>query len=275
MLLGGTVTGNYDSPSSWEELLLKSRFKAVTAPFNYLDPKDIIEEYVKICERNNVLISEIGVWRNTLITDNIDYAKGQLKLADDLGISCCVNIAGTHSNLCWDAADISNYTEATYNEIVRSVRSIIDDVRPKRAYYCLEPMPWMIPDGPDVYKKLIEDVDREMFAVHMDFVNMINSPRRFLKSLDFIEECFRELAPYIKSTHIKDSKMDLMAYTTHIDECPPGEGMLDYPEVLKILDRYLPSNGAILLEHMDTFEKYEKAFNYVLQAAEKAGLEVL
>ena len=132
----------------------------------------------------------------------------------------------------------------------------------------------MIPDGPDTYLKLIKDIDRKQFAVHMDFINMINSPRRFLCAYEFIEECMSKLGPFIKSTHIKDSRMDLTAYTTHIDECPPGQGMLNYREVLKILDRYLPSNGAILLEHMSTFEEYEKAYNYVFVAALKAKVEV-
>lgn len=274
MRLGGTIVGEFNTPEDFEKLLIKSRFRAITAPFTYLDSKERIDSLVKICEKNDVLISEIGVWRNTLIPENLEYAKGQLRLADELGIECCVNIAGTLSSLAWDAADYINYTKDTYDMIVDSVRSIIDDVDPTRSFYCLEPMPWMLPDGPDEYLKLIKDIDRKQFAVHMDFVNMINSPRRFLCSLDFIEECMSKLGPSIKSTHIKDSKMDLTAYTTHVDECPPGQGMLDYPKVLKILEKYLPENGAILLEHMNTFEDYEKAYDYVYEAAQKANVEV-
>lgn len=274
MRLGGTIVGGFDSPESFEKLLVRSGFRAITAPFTYLDDREKIDSLVKVCKDNDVIISEIGVWRNTLLPENLEYAKGQLKLADELGIECCVNIAGTLSPLSWDAADVSNYSPETYDLIVKSVRNIIDEVRPTRAYYCLEPMPWMLPDGPDAYLKMIEDIDRDMFAVHMDFVNMINSPRRFLGSLEFIEECMSKLGSKLKSTHIKDSKMDLTKYTTHIDECPPGEGMLDYPEVLKILNKYIPEDGAILLEHMSTFEEYEKAYKYVKEAAAKAGLEV-
>ena len=240
MILGGTVTGEFKTPEEWEELLIRSGFKAITAPFCCEDDENLIRKYMDIIERNHVKISEIGVWRNILIGQDIDYAVNQLKLADKLGIECCVNIVGTV----------------------------------RKAYYTVEPMPWMIPDGPDVYLKLIDDVDRERFAVHMDFVNMINSPRRFLCACDFVEDCFKKLSPFIKSTHIKDSRMDLTKYTTHIDECPPGEGNLDYPKILQILDKYLPKDGAILLEHMSTFEEYDKAFKYVKNAAEKAGVEV-
>lgn len=274
MILGGTVTGEFKTPEEWEELLIKSGFKAITAPFCCEDDEDLIRKYMEIIERNHVKISEIGVWRNILTGQNIDYAVNQLKLADKLGIECCVNIAGTVSDLSWDAADVSNFIDDNYTTIVKSIRQVIDEAAPTKAYYTIEPMPWMIPDGPDVYLKLIDDVDRERFAVHMDFVNMINSPRRFLCACDFVEDCFKKLSPFIKSTHIKDSRMDLTKYTTHIDECPPGEGNLDYPKILQILDKYLPKDGAILLEHMSTFEEYDKAFKYVKNAAEKAGVEV-
>lgn len=274
MILGGTVAGNFKNPQEWEELLVRSNFKAITAPFNCLDNSALIDQYMKIIEKHHVKISEIGVWRNLMNGENFDYAVNQLRLADFLGIECCVNIAGTSSKLAWDAADSSNYTKETYNKIVDSVRQIIDLATPKHAFYTLEPMPWMIPDGPEVYLQLMKDVDREHFAVHMDFVNMINSPRRFLCAPEFVEECFSKLGPYIKSTHIKDSRMDLTKYTTHIEECPPGQGQLDYPKLLQIMNKYLPADGTILLEHMNTFEEYDKAFKYVKAAAESAGIEV-
>ena len=280
MLLGGTVTGNFSTPEEWGELLIKSGFKAITAPFSCNDRDDVIERFMSIIGESGVIVSEIGVWKNIFDPDPqkaseaLEYAKGQLRLADRLKIPCCVNIAGTESPCGWDAADKSNFSDATRQKLIGSVRDIIDSVDPQYACYCLEPMPWMLPDSPDEYLKLIEEINRDKFAVHMDFVNMINSPRRFLMSEDFIEECFSKLAPYIKSTHIKDSRMDKLGYTTHIDECPPGKGELDYVMVLKIMDKYLPQDGAILLEHMNTFKEYDEAFRYVKSKAEEAQVEV-
>ena len=34
MLLGGTVTGEYRNVREWEDLLVRSRFRAITAPFS-------------------------------------------------------------------------------------------------------------------------------------------------------------------------------------------------------------------------------------------------
>ena len=230
--------------------------------------------------RCDVLIAEIGVWKNIFDPDPaaagaaMEYAKGQLDLADELGIVCCVNIAGTAGTAGWDAADPSNFTTETYARIVDSIREILDSVHPKTAFYCLEPMPWMIPDSPESYLQLIRDVDRRQCAVHMDFVNMINCPRRYLAAEQFIEDCFTRLGPLIKSTHIKDSRMNPVALTTMIEECSPGEGCLDFHKVLRILDQHLPADAPVLLEHMSTFEEYSRAYDYLKAIADQDMLSV-
>ena len=280
MRLGGTVAGAFKTPTEWEELLLASKFRAVTALFNAYSAENDIAAYCEIARKHDIVIAEVGVWKNVFDPDPVKaaeavaFAKKQLALADRLGIECCVNIAGTSGSAGWDGADPSNYTEETYERIVGSMREIIDAVQPKRAYYCLEPMPWMVPDGPDEYLQLIKDVNRPMFAAHMDFVNMINNPRRHLCSEAFIEECFKKLAPYIKSTHLKDSHMDRMQLTTVLTECSPGEGELDFGKVLTIIDRYMPKDAPVLLEHMNTFEEYDRAYKVVAAAAAKAGVGI-
>jgi len=130
----------------------------------------------------------------------------------------------------------------------------------------------MVPDGPDEYLRLIRDVDRPQFAAHMDFVNLINSPRRYLMAPAFIEDCFRKLSPCIKSTHIKDTRMHPTRLTTILEECAPGEGTLDFGKVLGIINRWLPADAPVLLEHMTTFEEYATAYDHVRAAAIRAGI---
>ena len=278
MLLGGTIVGTYSGVTEWEKLLKRSRFKAITAPFSYRTPKEEVHEYCEAIRRCGVKIAEIGVWKNPMDPDAhaaaeaMDYAKGQLALADELDIPCCVNIAGTAGTAGWDAADRSNYTAETYDRIVAQIREILDDVQPMRAFYCIEPMPWMVPDGPDEYLQLLRDINRKQFGVHMDFVNMINSPRRYLMPEAFIEECFRKLSPWIKSTHIKDTRMHPTRLTTILEECSPGEGALDFEKILGIMDRWLPADAPVLLEHMTTFEEYASAYDHVSTAAARAGI---
>ena len=54
----------------------------------------------------------------------------------------------------------------------------------------------------------------------------------------------------------------------------PGEGSLDFAKVLKILDEQLPAEAPVLLEHMTTFEEYERAYNYVAAVAAENGIGI-
>ena len=68
--------------------------------------------------------------------------------------------------------------------------------------------------------------------------------------------------------------MDLMRLTTVLEECSPGEGSLDFVQILKTIDRYLPADAPVLLEHMTTFEEYRRAYDYVAGKAAEAGVGI-
>ena len=75
MLLGGTVAGHWTTPEEWEVLLVKSRFKAVTAPFDCRTAEREISAYRRICDKHGVLIAEIGVWKNPFDPDHAAAAE--------------------------------------------------------------------------------------------------------------------------------------------------------------------------------------------------------
>ena len=264
MLLGGSVVGEYKGAMEWAQAASDMGYAASTCPLpRHTGEKEALA-LVRAAREHGVAIGEVGVWRNTLSTDenertdNMAYAKEQLALAECMEVACCVNIAGARGPQ-WDGAYADNYARDTYALIVDSVREIIDAVKPSRAFYTLEPMPWMHPDSPEDYLQLMKDVDRAQFAVHMDFVNMLSSPQRYLRSEAFIADCFGKLAPFIKSVHIKDAAMDAHAMPAQIVECAPGKGKLNYTHILSLIDRLLPKNTPVLLEHMSTNDEYRQA----------------
>jgi sugar phosphate isomerase/epimerase len=278
MKLGGSIAAPFTGAEEWGRLLERSKFAAVTCPVTCAAKESVVQEVLRQAERLGVTIAEVGVWKNPLSTDtgeretSLRFAKDQLAFADEIGVPCCVNIVGARG-VRWDGAYPDNYSEETYRAIVASIRDIIDSVRPRRAFYTIEPMPWMVPDGPDEYLQLIRDVDRERFAVHVDFVNMISSARRFLLAQDFIEECFEKLGPFAKSCHAKDVRLE-HPFTTMLREVAPGEGTLDYAKVLGAADRLLPKDMPFLLEHMQTDQEYAAAYEYVAEIAEREGIAI-
>lgn len=277
MRIGGAIEKSYGNPDEWGQLVKELGYRAVLAPVDYHASKEEKQAYVTYARENDLVIGEVGVWKNTISLDcderrvAMEYCKNQLELAEELGANCCVNIAGSQGEI-WDGFYRENYAKDTYALIVDSVREIIDAVKPKRTFYTIESMPWMVPDSPDEYLQLLKDVDRKAFGVHLDFVNMMNCPKRYLFRDEFIEECFTKLGPYIKSIHGKDVYME-NSYPTVIRESMPGTGKINYQKVAKLCESLGPDT-TLFVEHLPDFESYKKAAAYVREQAVLAGVKI-
>lgn len=277
MRLGGGIEKNYQNPREWLQLVSKLGYSAVIFPVDSSASASEIQDYLSIIWENDLVVGEVGVWRNCLSTDDVrrkdamDYAKAQLALAEEVSANCCVNIIGSRGRV-WDGFAAENYDPAIYDLAVDSIREIIDAVNPVRSCYSIEPMPWMVPDSPQQYLQLIKDVDRKGFGVHLDYVNMINCPRRYVHSTEFIRECFRLLGPYIKSIHGKDVFME-QKYTTMIHEVQPGAGTLDYTKILQMVEALGPDT-TFFIEHLPDYETYQQVAGFIREQAKAAGVVV-
>lgn len=278
MRIGGGIEKPYSNPDEWLAFVKDLGYSAVIAPLSHDAPDELKKAYKQCIKENNLILGEVGAWKNPISPDEaerkeaLEYCKKQLALADEMGANCCVNIAGSRGDV-WDGFHRDNYSEDTYALIVDTVRDIIDSVNPRNTYYTLEPMPWMVPDSPDCYLQLIKDVDRKAFAVHLDFTNMINNPYRYVKSSEFIKECFDKLGPYIKSIHIKDVNMK-KGLPCCIEECMPGKGTIDYGLVLRLCESLGPDT-TVFVEHLKTYDEYKEAVRYVRSVARKENITIL
>jgi len=274
--IGGAIEKPYKNPEEWYQLIRELGYRAVLAPIDYRASREEKQAYLKCARDNNMVIGEVGAWKNPVSINEeerkpaMEYCKNQLELAEELSANCCVNITGSRGEI-WDGCYRDNFSKDTYTLVVDSIREIIDAVKPSRTFYTIETMPWMIPDSPDDYLQLIHDVDRKAFGVHLDFVNMMNCPRRYLFCDDFIEECFTKLGPYIKSIHGKDVKME-NAYTTVIRETMPGKGIVNYQKVARLCESLGPDTP-LFIEHLPDFESYQQAAAYIREQAGLAGVK--
>ncbi|MDF1516182.1 MAG: sugar phosphate isomerase/epimerase [Anaerolineae bacterium] len=275
MRLGGPVFVNKMTPEKWISALKQAGYGAAYCPVNADSTKEVIQAYATAAKAANIVIAEVGAWSNPLSpnqeerTAALEKCKVQLALADQIGAKCCVNISGSRGTP-WDGPHRDNLTKATFDMIVNQVREIIDAVNPQRAVFALEPMPWMYPDTADNYLDLIEQIDRPQFAVHIDMVNVINSPRRYYQNADLIYEWFSKLAPFIVSCHAKDTLISSQL-TTHLDEVRPGLGELDYRTMLREIDKLHPDTP-LMIEHLHTAEEYTLSAAYIRRVAEEIGV---
>ena len=275
MRLGSPLPRTWDSAEGWVAALRDGGFRSAYWPLGDDARDDEIAAYANAAAEADIVIAEVGAWSNPISPDEatraaaVERSKRQLALADRVGARCCVNLAGTRSET-WDGPHPDNLGADTFALIVDSVRDIIDAVRPQRTFYSLEPMPWSPPDSPDSYLELLRAVDRPRLAVHLDPVNMINTPAKLYDNAGFLRECFAKLGPYIRSCHAKDIRLG-DELTVHLDEVRPGLGVLDFRVLLTEMDRLEPDTP-ILVEHLRSDAEYAAAVAHIRAVAAELGL---
>ncbi len=274
MRLGGPVRGPFASPEAWIAAVQAHGYRAAYCPLTPDADDATVAAYAGAAHAAGIVIAEVGAWSNPLSPDAatraaaIDHCTRSLDLAERIGARCCVNIAGSRGTQ-WDGPHPENLTDATFALIVDTVRTIIDAVRPVRTRYVLEPMPWMYPDSPDSYLRLLAAIDRPGFAAHLDPVNWISSPQRYFANAELIRESVATLGHALVAVHAKDIVLR-STLTVHLDEVRPGLGGLDYATLLRELDRLDP-DLPLLLEHLPD-DEYRAAAAYVRQVAGEQGI---
>lgn len=236
-----------------------ARLRAIEAAFSKADVK----------------ISEIGIWRNlTAIeperrTAHLVRADTCLAIADEVGAACAVSYIGSYAADSDYGPHPMNLSEEAFDLAVETVRGILDRVKPRRAKFALEMMQYALPDSIESYEALIRAVDRPGFAVHVDPVNLIMTPRRYWDNAAFLREIFARLGPWIVSCHAKDITLHHQA-ALHFDECQIGDGVMDYATYLTEVAR-LPGEVPLMLEHLDA-PGYAVARDRIAAVARDAGV---
>jgi len=276
--LGGPLFTKYEDPGEWTEALSRAGYKAAYCPVDDTASAEEIRAYKAEAYRADIVISEVGVWINTISSDEnegkaaIDKCVKGLQLADKIGAMCCVNTSGSRNKDYWAGPHKDNLTQDTFDLVVETTQQIIDTVKPRHTFFTLEAMPWAFPYSPDNYLDLIRAIDRRQFGVHLDPVNMIVSPQVFYRNGDMIKECFSKLGPYIRSCHAKDMILREDIYTPHLDEVRPGLGNLDYSVFLQELSKI--DNVPLMMEHLQSEEEYTLAAEYIRAQGKNAGIVI-
>jgi sugar phosphate isomerase/epimerase len=269
----------FDAPADPEGLALAHRklgYRAAYCPDVSLDDKDRVRDVAAAFARHDVVIAEVGRWCNLLDADaavraaNLKTVTEGLALAEAIGARCCVDIAGSYNPKVWFGPHPDNLSPKFFDATVENARKIIDAVHPRRAKFALEMMGWALPDSPDSYLKLIKAVDRDAFGVHLDPCNLINSPARFYRNTELLNECFDKLGQWIVSCHAKDLAWDVET-NLHFREVCLGAGEMDWRTYLARLAA-LPGDVPLMIEHMSGAEEYDKSRRFLLDLAPKVGV---
>ena len=275
MRLGGPIFSQVDSAEEAVTLHRKLGFGA--AYCKYIEDPIKREEHIKAFAEADIVLAELGAYCiNILDTDkvlrqqNIDEICKRLEWADEMGVRCCVMHGGSIQTDGWGNANPLNLSEKSFAETVEIIQSIIDRVKPQKTRLVMETESYLLPDSPEIYARLIEAIDRPQFAVHLDPVNIISSPRRFYNNAQFIKRCFALLGSWIVSCHAKDLNMPPKHATVQIDETYIGDGVLDYNTYLTEIDKLKP-NPTLMIEHLNESQMI-KGLKFIFSKAQEVGI---
>lgn len=250
--------------------------RAAYCPVADLSNAQLIKDTESAFAKQDVVIAEVGRWKNLLAADprerqeNLQYVIDGLALADAIGARCCVDIAGSYSSESWFGPNPKNLSREHFDATVENARKILDAVQPKRAKFSIEMMGWALPDSPASYLELIKAVDRPGFAVHLDPCNLINCPARFYDTTTLLNECFDTLGPWIVSAHAKDVAW-IPEMQMRFVEVPIGKGTLDLRTYLRRLAA-LPNDVPLMIEHMQNEAEYSQCREHVFATGKELGL---
>jgi len=286
MRLGGPIFSGIHEPEQWVKELKRLGYSTAHWPAEAVVPEGVIKDFKKVVQDADLTIGEVHIFNNTIVPDDkrrklaIEVAKEKLDLAEQFGANCAVNLAGSrakskvndHTPGSFDIHP-NNLNNETFDLIVDTVKEIIDAVKPKRTFYTLELFPWLLPNSPDSYLRLMKAIERKQFAVHLDLVNIIDSPEKYFKNSLFIQEVFSKLAPFIKSGHIKDIVLQ-NKLAVHLDVVQPGFGALDLKTFLYEYNKLDKDTPLYINNFLGEEDDYVREVQHIRNVAQEMNIHI-
>ncbi|MEK4885082.1 TIM barrel protein [Bacillus sp. FSL W8-1127] len=286
MRLGGPIFSGIHEPEQWVKELKRLGYSTAHWPAEAVVPEGVIKDFKKAVQDADLTIGEVHIFNNTIVPDDkrrklaIEVAKEKLDLAEQFGANCAVNLAGSrakskvndHTPGSFDIHP-NNLNNETFDLIVDTVKEIIDAVKPKRTFYTLELFPWLLPNSPDSYLRLMKAIERKQFAVHLDLVNIIDSPEKYFKNSLFIQEVFSKLAPFIKSGHIKDIVLQ-NKLAVHLDVVQPGFGALDLKTFLYEYNKLDKDTPLYINNFLGEEDDYVRGVQHIRNVAQEMNIHI-
>src|SRR5579863_5403899 len=133
---GGPVFLKSDDPAQLAHEHRRLGYSAAYCPPALPTDTDRIRAIRDAFAAENVVIAEVGAWKNMLDPDaatrrdNLNYVVERLALADAVGARCCVDIAGSYNPKYWYGMNPRNLSREFFDATVQNSRQVIDAVKP-------------------------------------------------------------------------------------------------------------------------------------------------
>ena len=270
----------FEDPYELVTAIKEKGYRAAYTPRVSLSEPEKIKSVREAFAAADIMLAEVGYWENIMDTDPDERGRHRravveaLSLAEEVGARCAVDIFGSYCHGNGNSIHTArNFSAEAFEDAVDMARFFIDSVKPKNAFFCYEIFPFSVVDSPESIERLIWAVDRKQFGVHLDLVNLINSPRAYWNNADIARECVRRYGNRIVASHVKDIKMKEPSISVILEEVVAGEGVIDFGAFAKALND-LPREIPFMMEHLASGAEYDRAAKYIRGCAAKAGVNI-
>ena len=235
------------------------------------------QEVVAACKKYDVVIYEVGGYTNLVAPDpvklqqNLKALAHCIEVAESVGCPMVGTVPGTRDANSLIAPHPDNWTPATWNLLIKSIKQVLSDTAGMKASIGVEAQVTTIIDSPKAHKRLMEDLGDSRLVVNLDPVNMM-SLSNYYHSTELIEECFDLLGENIMGCHAKDSYILPDKQTVLVQEVRPGKGVVDYETYLVRMSR-LKWPRALEPEHIED-DEYPPAKAYIEEVAKRVGVKI-
>lgn len=223
---------------------------------------------------NNLEICQFGAFGFNPLLPTKEKEKQtykQIELAAFLGAKTIVFSGGTYNpnkNYC---AHPDNYTDKAIIEAAKTLRPLVQKATSANIIACLEIHFATVLTDWAACKRMVEAIDAPV-KLNLDAANMIRF-EHYWNTTAFLRQGLETIGEHIATIHAKDIILHDELHL-HMDECPAGDGCLDYAELTRLIDHYLDPQVYMIVEHTP-IEKLSSAFNHIREAATTSGVTIL
>ena len=126
--LGGPIFLKSDDPVALAREHRKLGYSAAYCPAVNTGDSARIRAIREAFAAQDYVISEVGAWKNILDPDpekrsaNLNYVIDRMRVADEVGARCCVDIAGSFNPNIWYGPDPKNLSAEFFDATVENCR---------------------------------------------------------------------------------------------------------------------------------------------------------
>lgn len=232
--------------------------------------KPLRERGLEVCQ-----IGAFGV--NPLSEDEEGQAAQQemlreaIPLAAETGCPYIVICGGNHHPSGFGAWDPRNHSEGAFDEIVAVLNPLVSLAAQHRAKLSIEPYLKTAIDGPDTFGRLRERMHEPQALVANVDVTSLYDFRDYAAPRTRCTEVCEGFAGAYGLGHIKDIGLS-DGFHLNMGLAPLGTSPTDWAYVLKLMNRHMPKDSWLILEHVSGIEEARGSVPKLREFARQAGV---